>query len=51
MSLLITTAITYIIVFINVFKMQLRDDNLFMEDVTLIKEALKIKTNYTIEFS
>lgn len=51
LSFLFSSLISYGIVLINLFKMQLRDDNLLMEDVTLIKEALKMKTNYTIEFT
>lgn len=51
LSFAFSSIISYAIVLINLFKMQLRDDNLLMEDVTLIKEALKIQTNYTIEFT
>lgn len=51
LSFVFSSLISYAIVLINSFKMQLRDDNLLMEDVTLIKEALKIQTNYTIEFT
>jgi len=51
LSFMFSSLISYAIVLINLFKMQLRDDNLLMEDVTLIKEALQIKTNYVIEFT
>lgn len=50
-SYLITSCTFHILTLINYFKMALRDDNLLMEDITLIREALTIKTNYTFEIS
>lgn len=47
----ITALISYTITLVNYFKMQLRNDNLLIEDITLIKEALAIKTNYTFQFT
>lgn len=47
----ITAIVTYLITFVNYFKLSLRDDNLLMEDLTLIKEALKMQTNYTLDIS
>lgn len=39
------------ITFVNYFKMQLRNDTLLMEDISLIKEAIAIKKNYTFTFT
>lgn len=50
-SYLIASSVTYILTLVNYFKMSLRDDNLLMEDITLIREALKIKTGYTFDIS
>ena len=42
-----------IVTFVNYFKMQLRNDTLLMEDISLIKEAISIsiKKNYTYTFT
>lgn len=50
-SYLISSCVFHILTLVNYFKMALRDDNLLMEDITLIREALTIKTNYTLEIS
>lgn len=50
-SYLVASMVTYIITLANYFKMSLRDDNLLMEDLTLIREAMAIKTGYTFDIS
>lgn len=50
-SYLITSIVIHILTLANFFKMSLRDDNLLMEDLTLIREAMAIKTGYTFDIS
>ncbi|MGN1330293.1 MAG: LTA synthase family protein [Clostridia bacterium] len=50
-SNLFGAVITFIITFVNYFKMQFRNDTFLMEDITLIKEAMNMQQNYTIKFS
>lgn len=50
-SYLITAIVIHILTLANFFKMSLRDDNLLMEDLTLIREAMAIKTGYTFDIS
>lgn len=50
-SFAFSTAIAYTITLVNEFKMELRNDNLLIEDISLIREALTIQRRYTINFS
>ncbi len=50
-SYLITSIVIHILTLANFFKMSLRDDNLLMEDLTLIREAMAIKKGYTFDIS
>lgn len=50
-SFAVSTAVAYTITLVNNFKMELRNDNLLIEDISLIREALTIQKRYTIEFT
>lgn len=47
----VSSALAYTITLVNKFKMELRNDNLLIEDCTLIREALTIQKRYTIQFT
>ena len=47
-SFIVTTCIYFGITLVNYFKIQLRNDSLLIEDVTLIKEALKIIIHFIL---
>lgn len=50
-SFALSTAVAYTITLVNNFKMELRNDNLLIEDILLIREALTIQKRYTIQFT